>query len=897
MDLVEEGMLPGLRAVAEAGGARSVAPPQKAPVPFSNTRLRAYSSRVNALMQEQVGREERQKESRGTKLAQRADGGGGRGGYMEARQSGEPGPAEPASQEGRGTGRYDHALDTIALLERQMAQVQDSMRSLEGGPAAKSGASSQRGRKPAGRVRATKSLKGGGTMPVSRGGAFILGQALDHMDAGPTQPPELGENEDFNGARFQSDFERLDMVFLEGIEQVSALCSEQGGLMLKVRERLSGLFENMSTIAVQAHSASSRAKLELAAAQAALGQETADLERVRGEVRALKDEQNTLRQQAGALAAEYGEHRKTSAEEIEELKMQNNLLSAKVEHYRNQAESMHTMCNEVVESNVKSLKEERELLRSDRDGLSQQLRFLEVQIAKAQVETARHIAVDHIATQTEPMKLEDFEGIGKEDAPDRDNQPSSPTAQQIQTPRRGSFLGTTSLKANRRVQLGHFVNILSLSAIGRVKGLSWTLHSIAQVYHDKIRLDSQGDREGRPRASLANFVYDWYLTRYGLREKAEAVLLDLLSSVRYHAGANLKVQHFAQFCGLTLSKNCGMEELNFFLYCLQCMTGGVEIGVLFPTDAGGDSTYWMAHDKVVDITKKVFHSIGHGDIVHEIVTRLEAMQDPSKQMHDTDRVLDAFLDEWQRQYGKAAAHITAIFQTTLPNSSEALSFDEFVRVAKAIEGGKREHRNFSLLYREALHASAHPNRVSQETFLAAARAHGLGKWSIDFPSLPKLEAVTVAYVDDKESDPNCLLSSERLFILLDMEIESDDLDLKMTRLKMKLGEGPMFDRIEKRLNAFHGKYGERSDADGAWSTYRSFLGEVESTLFRHRLGIREVDVHMRVGTSLFGRGGAPSQTPLMISLAQNLPPGDTAHAAESALDMLQAAEDTRGRKR
>ena len=519
-----------------------------------------------------------------------------------------------------------------------------------------------------------------------------------------------------------------------------------------------------------------------------------------------------------------------------------------------------------------------------------------MQIAKAQVETARHIAVDHIATQTEPLKLEDFEGIGKEEAVDRENQPSSPTAQQIQTPRRGSFLGTTSLKANRRVQLGHFVNILNLSAIGRVKGLSWTLHSIAQVYHDKIRLDSQGDREGRPRANFANFVYDWHLTRYRLREKAEAVLLDLLSSVRYHAGANLKVQHFAQFCGLTLSKNCGMEELNFFLYCLQCMTGGVEIGVLFPTDAVGDSTFWMAHDKVVDITKKVFHNIGHGDIVHEVVSRLEGMHDPQKQMHDTDRVLDVFLDEWQRQYGKAAAHIKAVFQTTLPNSNEALSFDEFVRVAKAVEGGKSEHRNYSILYREALHASAHPNQVNQETFLAAARAHALGKWCIDFSSLPKLEAVTVAYADDKESDPNYLLSSERLFILLDMEIESDDLDLKMTRLKEKLGEGPMFDRIEKRLNAFHGKYGERSDADGAWSTYRSFLGEGESTLFRHRLGIREVDVHMRSGTSLFGRGGAPSQTPLMISLTQNLPPSDTAHAVESALDMLQAAEDTRGRK-
>ena len=119
-----------------------------------------------------------------------------------------------------------------------------------------------------------------------------------------------------------------------------------------------------------------------------------------------------------------------------------------------------------------------------------------------------------------------------------------------------------------------------------------------------------------------------------------------------------------------------MEELNFFLYCLQCMTGGVEIGVLFPTDAVGDSTFWMAHDKVVDITKKVFHNIVHGDIVHEVVSRLEGMHDPQKQMHDTDRVLDAFLDEWQRQYGKAAAHIKAVFQTTLPNSNEALSFDE-----------------------------------------------------------------------------------------------------------------------------------------------------------------------------------------------------------------------------
>ena len=899
MEAATDEMLPGLRAVAEVAGSRSVAPPQETPVPFSNTRLRAYSSRVNALMQEQAGRERQQT---GEAHAQTPPARGGNaitltgGGAKRT----EPPPPEPASGVGRGhPERYDYALDTIAFLEKEMSQMQESLQGLNSDGGGTKAASTLRGGRKGvgGRPSATKTLRGGGTMPVSRGGAFILGQALDHMGSSATLPPRLQSGEEFDRTLFQADFERLDMIFLEGIEQVSALCSEQGGLMHKVRERLSDLFKKMSSIAEQVQSASRSAKGELAAAREALKQEVAELERVRGEVTSLKEERNALLEQGGALAADYGEHREATAKDIEKLNTQNSLMHAEVEHYRKQTESMRHTCNEVVESTVRSLKEELELLRSDRDGLSQQLRFLEVQIAKAQVETARHIAVDHIATQTEPMKLEDFEGLGKEDGGlDRDNQPTSPTAQQIQTPRRGSFLGTTkTIKANKRIQLGHFVNILAMTAIGRIKGLSWTLHSIAQIYHDKIRMDYQSDREGRARVDFANFVYDWHLSRYGLREKAESVLLDLLTSVRHHANSNLKVQHFAQFCGLTLSKNCGIEEQNFFLYCLQCMTGGVEIGVLFPTDVEGESVYWMAHSKVVDITKKIFHNIGHGDIVHNLVRRLEELLEPQKQVHNTDRVLDAFLDEWQRQFGKAAAHIKAVFQATLPNSSEALSFDEFVRVAKAVdEGGKREQRDLTLLYREALQVSAHSNRVNQEAFIAAARAHGLGKWCIDFPSLPKMEAVTVAYSDDTESDPDYLLSSERLFLLLDMELESNDIDCTMKKLIDKLGEGPMYNRIEKRLNTFQGKYGERSDAEGAWSAYRSFLGEVESTLFRHRLGIREVDVHMRVGTSLLGRGGAPSQTPLMISLAQNLPNKDAQE--ESALEMLQAADDPRGRK-
>ena len=44
--------------------------------------------------------------------------------------------------------------------------------------------------------------------------------------------------------------------------------------------------------------------------------------------------------------------------------------------------------------------------------------------------------------------------------------------------------------------------------------------------------------------------------------------------MRHHRKECLKVQIFANFCGLTEDPKSTLEHLNFFLFCMQCMNDG-----------------------------------------------------------------------------------------------------------------------------------------------------------------------------------------------------------------------------------------------------------------------------------------------------------------------------------
>ena len=52
-----------------------------------------------------------------------------------------------------------------------------------------------------------------------------------------------------------------------------------------------------------------------------------------------------------------------------------------------------------------------------------------------------------------------------------------------------------------------------------------------QIYRDKIEADKVDDEANNARQSMPEYVYDWFLTKYGLRKLADQQLLKMFVTV------------------------------------------------------------------------------------------------------------------------------------------------------------------------------------------------------------------------------------------------------------------------------------------------------------------------------------------------------------------------------
>lgn len=51
-----------------------------------------------------------------------------------------------------------------------------------------------------------------------------------------------------------------------------------------------------------------------------------------------------------------------------------------------------------------------------------------------------------------------------------------------------------------------------------------------QIYREKIAADGVDDASGNERQSMAEYVYDWFLNKYGLKKLAEQQLTKVFAS-------------------------------------------------------------------------------------------------------------------------------------------------------------------------------------------------------------------------------------------------------------------------------------------------------------------------------------------------------------------------------
>jgi hypothetical protein len=371
-----------------------------------------------------------------------------------------------------------------------------------------------------------------------------------------------------------SDFDGVEAHQREAARQVAFGCADRGRLLIKIGERYREFFVALrareawlETGRADATRALNVVSREVAGAHAGAASLRVQLAAVEAELGAERD--------ARAAAESAREHAEQDAEaSVGALSAQNVILAAEADQLQEALEAARVGGEAALVAATAELEARAEAAEDARDGLAQRLRFVEKQMLLVRADAARKAPVTDDGAQTDPVQW-----AGEEEEEEE--------VVVVETPRAVQAARAHAAK-KRPPRLGAFAPLLP-EGTGRVRGAHWAVAVLTQLYIDKIVADAVADRQSNPRVQLAEFTYDWHLTRYGLRNLAEANLHDLIASVKHHGRRLPRLRWFALF--VDLADSGGGERydtpahIGFYLFALQQLAYPHSIAQLFATGA------------------------------------------------------------------------------------------------------------------------------------------------------------------------------------------------------------------------------------------------------------------------------------------------------------------------
>eukprot|EP00741_Cyanophora_paradoxa_P019665 tig00021137_g18983.t1 len=255
---------------------------------------------------------------------------------------------------------------------------------------------------------------------------------------------------------------------------------------------------------------------------------------------------------------------------------------------------------------------------------------------------------------------------------------------------------------------------------------------ISGIYAQKMALDESDERDRMRRHTLQEFVYEFFLNKYGLRAMAERHVTKLIENVRAYGVASRRIRSF----GLHLAVFPGLpaDAFDFLALLLSQRVNGQRWINGVPEDEPCAVNLPTALEAI-----RMLFEASYPAVFAELRARLEAASPPlppgvppELRSVDADEVFEAALEAWLVLNEQVMRRLRSLFRAADTRRAGALSYTEVFSALRYIDSNIPV-RKIMRFYRESVQAGAGQG-VTEEVFVHQCRTFGLLAWTSEFAS-------------------------------------------------------------------------------------------------------------------------------------------------------------------
>eukprot|EP00002_Diphylleia_rotans_P021127 TRINITY_DN4112_c0_g1_i5.p1 TRINITY_DN4112_c0_g1~~TRINITY_DN4112_c0_g1_i5.p1 ORF type:complete len:1124 (-),score=255.28 TRINITY_DN4112_c0_g1_i5:1500-4871(-) len=402
---------------------------------------------------------------------------------------------------------------------------------------------------------------------------------------------------------------------------------------------------------------------------------------------------------------------------------------------------------------------------------------------------------------------------------------------------------------------------------GQVMSKKQICKIIANIYDEKMLADDIDDREHNTRQSFPEFVYDYFLHKYGLKQLAERHLASVYSTAKKLKANSVTIRLFSRFIGI--DDELGLPALNYYLY-VRNMSANFSVGYITSEDE--EARRFISLPRATELSKYLFSNT-RGSTLEVLLgtlqksstdapARNQGKKGPTDQVPGNhpkdekskiqqgskeillDRFLEIVLEAWRNDQSEAADRMVAMFRAADVDHNEELEFEEFRAMVKLVDPTVSD-RKCLRMFSEGLSIEG-TNGLGLQSFVKICKQYSLGMITKPDSSRGERTARVNNFV---QLDEEWHLARPKIARILKDISEDPSSDAQQTR-KM----------LEERVVSFMKLLQTRREPDAAWISYRMLMAEVRNLSKQHRykdLVTKSFGENLDPGKSL-GLGKSPS---------------------------------------